>query len=73
MINLTSENSYNIKGRGLTITVDLNKQNLTSSIRIGDEVSIDNVAYKVNGIEKFSFSTYPPKNGNLVGLLVEEI
>lgn len=73
MNNLKANSIHNIPGRGLTITINLDKQDLKSSIRIGDEIVVDDVKYKVNGIEAFSFTNYPPKKGNLFGLLVEKI
>ena len=77
MKSLKAEDKFNISGRGLVILVKFpNPDRLRCCPdlpKIGEKVFIDNIKYKITGIESSMKLTNPPFMAEEVGLLVKEI
>ena len=64
-----SLDSYEIKGRGTVFMVENDKDRQTDNTGlIGKVVTIDNVFYKVKGVESKCMLTI--RKGDLIGLLI---
>lgn len=64
---------FNISGRGKVATLNMGQIPKDRTIRLGDDVYIDDVLYIVNGIERFMIA-FPREDNSKepIGLLVRE-